>query len=195
MRLIFLAMSLGLGAPALADCPNAGDLGKGIRFTVDAVDTDAYRQIRPGVIESVFTAEDGYVNRSLLAQGIYLIELVDLVDGAPDPQTRITYAFPRKADDLDLPEPGGQVVYDLVINNLGDVTSEKQTYDFGLEAVINFGACEYRMIPIEIRYDPDPSAGVDLLYYLPELGFSYFAGSDYEDGSDRYLYSNIEVIE
>ncbi|SNS34302.1 hypothetical protein [Antarctobacter heliothermus] len=195
MRFHVVAMSLVLAIPALADCPVASDLDTGIRFTVDGTDTEEYRQSGPGVVESLYISADGATSRSLLAQGIYLIELVDMVDGSPDQDTRTTYAFPGRAEDLALPAPGQQVAYDLVMNSLGDLKQERQTYDFGQAAVINFGACEYQMIPIEIRYDPDESGSVDLLYYLPELGFSYFAGTDHADGSDRYMYSNIEVIE
>lgn len=195
MRFPLVALSLALASPALADCPVAADLAKGIRFTVDGTDTEEYRQSGPGVVESLYITADGTTSRSLLAQGVYLIELVDLVDGTPDQDTRTTYAFPGRAEDLAVPAPGQQVAYDLVMNSLGDLQPERQTYDFGQAAVINFGACEYRMIPVEIRYDPDDSGTVDLLYYLPELGFSYYAGSENADGSDRYMYSNIEVIE
>ncbi|WP_417206097.1 hypothetical protein [Antarctobacter sp.] len=195
MRLHVVAMSLVLAGPTLADCPVAADLDTGIRFTVDGADTEEYRRSGPGVVESLYISAEGATSRSLLAQGIYLIELVDLVDGSPDQDTRTTYAFPGRAEDLALPEPGQQVVYDLVRNSLGDLQSERQTYDFGQVGILNFGACEYEMIPIEIRYDPDETGSVDLLYYLPGLGFSYFAGSDHADGSDRYMYTNIEVIE
>lgn len=195
MRCHILAFSLALAAPVFADCPVAADLDKGIRFTVDGVDTEEYRRTGPAVVEALYIAEDGTTSRSLLGQGIYLIELVDMIDGAPDLDSRTTYAFPGRAEDLALPEPGTQVVYDLLVNNFGDFNQERQIYDFGQGAVLNFGACEYQMIPIEIRYEPDESGAVDLLYYLPELGFAYYAGSDYAEGSDRYMYTNIEVIE
>ncbi|WP_323766613.1 hypothetical protein [Antarctobacter sp.] len=195
MRFHVAALSLVLAPPALADCPVAADLDAGIRFTVDGVDTEEYRRSGPGVVESLYISADGAISRSLLAQGIYLIELVDMVDGSPDQDTRTTYAFPGRAEDLALPASGQQVVYDLAVNTLGDLRKERQTYDFGQAGILNFGACEYEMIPIEIRYDPDESGSVDLLYYLPGLGFSYYAGSDHADGSDRYMYSNIEVIE
>ncbi|GGF48385.1 MULTISPECIES: hypothetical protein [Mameliella] len=195
MRSLVLAAGLAFLAPVAWGCPVGSDIDKGIRFTVDDVDTEEYRRIGPGMIEAVYSASDGLVTRNLLAQGVYLVELVDLVEGVPDQDTRVTYAFPGRAEELAVPEPGGQVTYDVAINNLGDLDKERQIYDFGPLSKINFGACEYDLIPIEIRYEPDDSGTVDLLYYLPAFGFSYYAGSDYTDGSDRYNYSDIEVIE
>ncbi|MBV7396056.1 hypothetical protein [Mameliella sediminis] len=195
MRAIGLAAALiPLSLPVFA-CPTGADVAKGIRFTVEETDKEEYRRIGPAMIEAIYSTADGAATRNLLAQGVYLVELVDLIDGTPDQTTRITYAFPGRAEDLKLPEPNGEVAYDVAINNFGDFDKERQIYDFGPMAKINFGSCEYDMIPIEIRYDPDDANTVDILYYLPEFGFSFYAGSDYDGGSDRYRYSNIEVIE
>ncbi len=197
MRVLLMAGCLALpGTLALAQaCPVASDLEKGIRFTVDGTDTEVYRRVGPDMIEAIYSAADDYQSRSMLAQGVYLVELVDLVEGAPDLSTRTTYAFAQRAEELMMPEAGRSVTYDLVVNSDGDLNQERQSYSFDQPAKINFGACEYEMIQIEIRYDPDEAETVDLLYYLPELGFSYYAGSDYLEGSDRYIYSNIEVVE
>jgi hypothetical protein len=196
MRILALATCLTLpGALALA-CPVAGDLDKGIRFAVDGVDSEVYRRVGPAMVEAIYYPEgDGTPSRTLLAQGIYLVELSDLVDGAPDPSTRSTYAFPGRAEDLMLPAPGQSVTYDIAISSGGDLSQERQIYDFGQPFTINFGACEYEMYPIEIAYQPDDSGTVDLLYYMPALKISIYVGSDYADGSDRYVYSNIEVVE
>lgn len=195
MRILALATCLALPAPAALACPTLADLDKGIRFTVDGADTEVYRRVGPSMIEATYTTADGVVTRTLLAQGIYLVELVDIVDGKPDLAARTTYAFPGRAEDLALPSPGGQVAYDIVINNGGDFSPERQTYDFGPGGLINFGACEYEMVEIQIRYSPGDDSLVDILYYLPALQFSYFAGSDTSDGPNRYTYTNMEVVE
>lgn len=197
MRILIVATGLtALCSPALAQCPVESDLDKGIRFTVDGSDTEDYRRAGPAMVEATYTAADGYATRNMLAQGVYLVELVDMVDGAPDLDTRATYAFPGRSEDLMQPDPGESVTYDIVVNEAGEFRKERQIYVFDQTAKLNFGACEYEMIPIEIRYEPDDSGAVDLLYYIPELGFSYYAGTDHADGTaDRYTYSNIEVIE
>ncbi|SMX38255.1 hypothetical protein [Maliponia aquimaris] len=195
MRILAVATCLAMPAPVAFACPTLADLDKGIRFTVDGVDTEVYRRVGPAMIEATYTTADGAVSRTMLAQGIYLVELVDMVDGKPDLATRTTYAFPGRAEDLALPSPGGQVVYDIVISNGNDLNPERQTYDFGPGGLINFGACEYEMVEIQIRYDPGDEALVDILYYLPALQFSYYAGSDSSDGPNRYSYTNMEVVE
>lgn len=194
MRILALTACLAFPATAGLACPTIADLDKGIRFTVDGVDTEVYRRVGPAMIEATYTTADGVVTRSMLAQGVYLVELVDMVDGKPDLPNRTTYAFPGRASDLALPTPGGQVAYDIVITNAGEFTPERQTYDFGSGALINFGACEYEMIEIQIRYNDDDSL-VDILYYLPELEFSYYAGSDTSDGSNRFTYSKMEAVQ
>ena len=195
MRFQVIASCLILAAPMAVACPSGSDLTKGIRFTVDGTDSEEYRILSPGLIEALYKTGDGGVTRNLLGQGVYLLEYVDVVDSERDPSTRTTYAFPGKAEDLKAPEPGTSVTYDVVVNYAGDLDKERHTYSFGQKSLLNFGACEYEMIVVEIRYSPDDSGTVDYLYYMPEFGFSYYAGSDGEDGSTRYLYSNIEVIE
>lgn len=195
MRVLVMATCLVLPGTFAMACPVVGDLNTGIRFTVDGVDSEQFRRIGPSMIESIFTTADGVASRSLLAQGIYLVELGDLVDGEPDLSTRTTYAFPDRAENLALPVPNGEVTYNITVNNNGDFTPEQHFYTFGESHLINFGACEYEMIPIEIRYDQPDSDTVDLLYYMPALELSYYAGTDYPDGSDRYIYTNIEVVQ
>lgn len=195
MRVQILSACLALAAPMALACPTGQDMTKGIRFTVDGTDTETFRRTGPGMIEANFTTSDGIVSRNLLAQGVYLVEWVDIVDGAPDPNSRTTYAFPGTAEDLMVPEPGRSVTYDVVVNSQGSLDKERQIYSFGQKSLLNFGACEYDMIVIELRYDGDTADTVDYLYYMPEFGFSYYAGNDSADGSNRYMYSNIEVIE
>ncbi len=195
MRSQILASCLLIAAPMAMACPVADDLTKGIRFTVDGTDTEEYRRMSPGLVEALYRTAEGDLTRNLLGQGVYLLEYVDVIDGDPDPSTRTTYAFPGKPEELTVPTPGTSISYDVVVNYAGDLDKERQTYSFGQKSLLNFGACEYEMIVVEVRYSPDETEMVDYLYYMPEFGFAYYAGSDAEDGATRYLYSDIEVME
>lgn len=195
MKILAMVAAMTVAVPVLAEeCPVATDLEAGIRFGVDKGDEEVFRSLRPGVVEAIFTHADGGATRSLLGQGIYLLELMDMDGAEPDPSTRMTYAFPQNAEDLPLPVPGSTAQFSLLRNERGNFESEVQSYDFGPKGRATFGACTYDMIPIEIRYSEDDSNTVDLLHYLPELGIAYYAGSTYDGTTDRYIYHRIEAV-
>jgi len=194
-----MRLSLALGvmmAPvvALANCPTNADMATGVRFTVDTVDTETFRAVRPGVVEAIYQSQD-YAARNLLGQGIYLLELVDLVNGDPDLNTRVTYAFAETAEDLPVPAANSTLTFKVLVSEGGSFETESQSYTMGAATAVSFGACSYDMIPIEVRYSPDEDNTVDVLHYLPELGFAYFAESRYGEGErDVFSYQTIEAV-
>ncbi len=194
MRILGLVATMLVAGPVAAECPVAADLEAGIRFDVDEGDSEVFRSLRPGVVEAIYSHADGGATRTLLGQGVYLLELVEMAGKEPDPSTRMTYAFPQNAEDLPRPVPGSTAQFELLRNENGSLEREVQSYDFGPQARATFGACTYDMIPIEIRYSEDDSNTVDLLHYLPELGIAYFAGSTYDGTTDRYSYHRIEAV-
>lgn len=185
-----------VGTASLAACPTAADLSTGIRFTVDDDGAEVFRTMTPDVIESMYSYGDGSQYRNLLGKGVYLLEWLDYVDGAPDLSSRMTYAFATGPKDLPEVVPGGVANLSVLVNMGGDLDQEMEMYSFGEVAEISFGDCSYDMIPIEITYAPDDGQGTSILHYLPALGFAYFAQQINPDGSvDTYEYKTIEVVE
>lgn len=199
----FNALAVILAAsPALAQaqCPTAEDLTKGIRFEIEGGDRETYRSFASGVIAATYESSEPPASRVLLAQGVYLLELVDLAEGPVGPDSRVqpgsrtTYSYPMKAPDMPVPAPGGSWQVTAAMLSQGEIGSEKQHYGFGAMTRISFGACAYDMFPIEITYPGEDGGTVDLLHYLPALGLSYLAASTYDGSTDRYNYIAIEAL-
>ncbi len=195
MRFGMIFLAAAWPAAVWAECPTAADLDNGIRFRIDQADTETFRRVRPGVVEATIRFEDGYATRNLLAQGIYLLEWVDLVDEQPDLSTRATFAFPKNALDMPIPETGGAYRFDVVVAENGNFDKELQAYDVGEMVKYQYGTCVYDVLPIEVRYVPDEENSVDILHYLPALGIAYFAESLFgTDEREVYRYHTIEKL-
>jgi hypothetical protein len=194
MRYLFAITLACAPLAALAQCPTAADLETGIRFSVDQDATETFRTVRPGVVEAIFSYEDGFASRNLLAKGVYLLEVVDIVDGVPDMGTRTTFAFPRNAEDMPLPETGAPLQFDVVVNDAGAFNRESQDYVVGSRTQVTIGTCTYDMLPIDVSFDPSPDNTVERLHYLPALGIAYLAASTYDGGRDDYDYNAIEAL-
>lgn len=179
---------------ALADCPTGENLNNGIRFQVIGGDNEVFRTHgTPGVVEAFYNASDGYTTRTLLGQGVYLLEVLDFENNEPVPDSRSTYGFPTTPAEMPLPKPfGGWAVKVGTLNSDGP-GSEVQSYSFGDMTEYSFGACTYQMIPVHIRYEDDEA--VDVLHYLPQLGLSYLAEVRSVDGTDVYSYYQIEAVQ
>lgn len=193
--LMLLCLTAPLGAAA---CPTGADLVGGIRLTDPDGVTETFREMQPGVVRGLYTLDDTTTIRNLLGQGVYLLEVVDLENGAPVPDTRSTYSFPIAPADMPRPTPNGGWTTKVATLIDGSLGSETQVYSFGALTTQTYGACSYNMIPITVSFPPDPSDYRDTLHYLPALGFSYLAESAFtENGErnvDRYSYVTIEAL-
>ncbi|MCB1333218.1 MAG: hypothetical protein KDK26_06090 [Roseivivax sp.] len=194
---LMLPVALCLAAPLAAQtppCPTAEDLATGIRFRIEGGDTETFRRHeRPGVIEALFQAHDGYASRVLLGQGLYLLELIELENGVLVPASRTTYGFPQAPDAMPVPVPGGGWTVRVGSLTEAGTDSDTQTYSFGPMTEYSFGACTYRMIPVHLRYASDAEL-MDVLHYLPDLGISFLSESRYTGGSDSYRYYSVEAL-
>lgn len=190
MRCVALLLFLTSAAPALAVCPRATDLDHGIGFDIAGGEQEEFRRTGDHMIESryYFDAESGA--RNLLAQGVYLVEVVDLEHDRPVPATRATYSYPLQPDQMPVPVPGARWDTGVVILSSEGISSETQVYTFGEMTRISFGDCTYDMMPIQIGYraGSESSEQVDLIHWLPELGISYLAGSVIDGQEDTYDY-------
>jgi hypothetical protein len=64
-----------------------------------------------------------------------------------------------------------------------------ETYTFGDRRKALVGGCNYEMIPLELVYD----GYVDLVHYLPELGFGYTAESGTVENPRESVYRVTEI--
>lgn len=178
-----------------AQCPGASDLANGIRFAVDQSDSETFRDLGDGIVESIYTFGEGGGLRVLLAKGLYPVEFVDIEDGRLLPDTRATYTFPIPVGDMPLPAPGGGWDTEVTIFENGGFSTETQSYEFGQMGELTIRGCSYPMMRIEVTFAPDDGNSLDTLHYLPTLGISYLASSRYDGDEDRYIYHRIEAVE
>lgn len=186
---------LVLPAAALADCPTADDLEKGILFHVDGGDREVFRRFSDDVISSVYSYGDGGPeSRFLLGRGMYLLETTEVENGVTLAGSKVVYAFEMGVDEMPLPTPEAGWTTDVIVREGTFLDTETQIYSFGPQTQVSFGACTYDMIPVIQSYRPDPDEVVEYVNWLPELGISYLVRASYPDGDDRYVYNRIEAL-
>lgn len=198
MRPTLAAFLLLAAAPlaAQAACPTADDVAAGVAFTLGSGETETYRPAGDSVIEVIFDDGLGYQSRTLLGQGLYLLEIVDLEDGAPVPDTRATYAHRFKPADMPPPQP--EMVWASQVTATGDgFAQELHDHRGGALSTITVGECRFETFRVTVTYD-DEENSVDTLQYLPQLGFALLIGvdSDGEDGArvtDVYSYLDVSA--
>ncbi|MEL6681683.1 MAG: hypothetical protein AAFQ09_03450 [Pseudomonadota bacterium] len=184
-----------MASPALADCPTSADLATGIKATLSDGTIEEYRAFRPGLVEIISRLEDGVTTRTLLGQGIYVIELADLENGQIVPDTRITASYPMNADAMPLPEPDGKWSVAVGMRDAGGFFQEKQSHRWGELTQATYQGCTYTMLPGQLVYTGDGYRYDEEIHYLPELGISLLISFS-EDGAvpDKYSYNAFEIM-
>lgn len=191
IRISFLLLTLA-GA-ARAACPTGADISAGIRFNTVDGEFETFRRLDNGLIQAYYGLDSHIGSRTLLARGIYLLEVVEMENGNADPTTRTTYSFPMPHDELPEPEPGVTWEVRAATYANGRIDSERQVYEFGTLSEKDYGGCRYAVQPITIFYpgenDPDRR---DVIHYLPEFGISYLAEFHDRETNAIYEYTSIE---
>ncbi|MGH1415225.1 MAG: hypothetical protein ACRBB0_17175 [Pelagimonas sp.] len=192
-RVIYGLAVLGLTATIChADCPIAADLDKGIRFQGDDGAMETFVQWTDGVVASNYSDPDMTGMRSMLGQGVYLLEIIDVEDGHLVPHTRLTFAHEMAASAMPKPVAGGDWRAQTYSWGGYENGMEVAIYAFGEQGTKTFGSCSYDMIPIEVSFDP--AGRIELLNYLPELGLAYVVGLEENGQLDRFDYTSIEAV-
>ncbi|WP_019954557.1 hypothetical protein [Yoonia vestfoldensis] len=192
--MIYRAMFLScLAAPAMAACPVAADLATGIRLIGDDGAVETYRTLRPHVIELIVAYDDGYADRSTLGQGVYVLDVVELYNALPNPDTISTYAYPVAVEAMPLPAPGEVWRTRAVVDGIYD---DKMTASWSDMTTMTYGDCIYTVIPGEIVYSGEGYRQTEGLHYLPDLGIAYMASfaSDDSDSIDTYTILSITAV-
>lgn len=196
MKIACPALLCFLASPALAACPQMGDLATGIRATMSDGTYEDYRDLRPGLVEMIGNYDDGYIARNLLGQGVYVVELSDMEDGKIAPDSRTTYSYPVEVTELPIPQPGARWSGQTAGRDYEGFFSETQTHTWGAMTRATYGECSYDLIVGRFAYSGDGYSYKEEIHYLPELGIGLLAS--YADGdeseTDVYTYVGIEKL-
>ncbi len=195
-RFSLLISCLLLGAsPALAQCPTAADLRSGVSFTLADGSTEVFRRIGPDKIEAIFADRLGGTTRNVLAKGIYLVDVGDLVGGKLDPVTRSVTTFPVSDANLPDPTPGTRWNVEVIAKEAVGTIRSKEEYVFGSKSTFAIGSCTYSAVPITLTYLDLPRGNFDEYIWLDELGLSVVVKESYGVGDvDNYRYTRVEAV-
>lgn len=191
-----LVLSLALVAMAspglaLADCPEAADLASGIAFIGAHDEREVFTAQGGDMVSSTYRTADGYASEALMAHGVFLIELLDLV--GTEGESRTSYEFPMEINEIALPEAGGEWDVMVSVTDGENNVFEKQFYTYGARETHSYGDCAYEVIPFTAEYSTAADV-VETYHYLPELGLSYLYGVLDPTGEATYPYLEVEAL-
>lgn len=185
-----------VASPALADCPTGADLANGITFVTDRDETDTFTELGRGVVQIENHLDDGIVFRTLLAQGVHVLQLSDVENGRVVPDSILNTAYPLPAVELPVPEPLSQWSVDTTINAYGDIYRETQTQVWGQTMTYVVGECAFTGIPGKIKYESDGLTIDEEVMFLPDLGLSLLLSyDDNEFPQETYSYVSVRAEE
>lgn len=191
MRLVLCFATL-IASPAFAQCPTGADLDRGIVFTSDLGDVETYTQQPNGIVQIDALSDDGIIYRTLLGQGVHVLQLSDLEDGAVLPDSIVSTSYPMAANALPVPKPRDTWTVETMINAYGDIYAETQTQTYGTLTTYKVGDCTYDAVPAKFRYDSDGFTILEDIIYFPTLGLSLLVGyQDTDNPREAYAYVDV----
>lgn len=184
-------LALALPGAALAQCPTADDLARGILFTGENGETELFTAGNGDTVLARYRSPDGLESDAVLARGVYLTELVS--QPGSEAENLSVYAYPLLAREMPLPEPGASFEVDAEVTVGSHSATEAQSYSFGSIEEVRFGDCAYEVIPVEVTYSTLQGT-VETYHYVPALGITYFAAVSSAMGDHVYPYIRIEAL-
>lgn len=190
-----LAAALGL-APALAlACPaDFEDSAAGliVRYE-DGVTAHLTRDSDGMVTEEVrFAPDSGDGYRVLALHGLFMVEDVDIEDGAELADSMERQSFPGGVGALPEPEPGLVWSGEVTVAVGGEDSTRQVFLGLGSRSEITFGGCEYESWSATLRYSDDAGEEVLGYDYLPALGIALIRSSTDMDGAAD-LYTPLSI--
>lgn len=181
---------LALTVPGLAraQCPVADDLAGGITFIGAHGEEEVFTAQGEDLVSATYRTQDGYASEALLAHGVFLIELLDLI--GTEGESRTSYEFPLEINEIALPEPGGEWEVTVSVTDGENNVFERQIYTYGAREAHSYGDCAFDVIPFTAEYSTAPEV-VETYHYLPALGLSYLYG--YLDPTGEATYPYVDV--
>ncbi len=181
--LLFALASLA-AFPALA-CPTIDDLGRGIEFRTANGDVEIHKQLRPDWMTLNVSFADGDGSLLEMYHGIYLLTVIPIEGGFPQPASRETYATVNELAQWDVPRP--------------DATWENTTPGGGRAASGPLGTtmiagCRYDSFEVVLQFNDDDTYK-EVYTYLPELGVGLLVKTEASDRTDTYSYISVKAME
>ena len=184
-------LALVLPAALHAQCPTNADLAGGIAFTGVHGEREVFTDVGDGLIASSYRTQDGFAAEAILAHGVYLVELLDLV--GTEGESRTSYEYPMPIDEIEPPEAGGSWEVLVSVTDGKNNVFERQVYTYGALEVHRYGDCSYDVIPVTSEYSTAPDV-VETYHYLPALGLSYLYANVDPNGEATYPYTAIQAL-
>ena len=182
-----------LAAPAVA-CPVAADLANGIRFTDAEGVTETFSADAPGLVTSLYDFK-GRQTRSVLLNGLYLVRIEELADGAPVPGSGVLMGFTDPPGGRSEPDRGSGFATTLTTIDGDRTSSETMAVSFGPAAPLTIGACTYAAIPVRFDYPGRKPKGHEIMTYLRDLGLAYMSAAGKDGAQDvRFTYVSVEAL-
>lgn len=178
-------------AAASAQCPAGADLAAGIVFTGEHGEREVFTDLGDGMVTASYETGDGYSAKALLAHGVFLIELLDLV--GTEGESRTSYEYPMEINEMEVPKPGGSWDVTVSVTDGQNNVFERQVYTYGAIETHGYGDCVYEVIPFTAEYSTAPDV-VETYHYLPALGLSYLYGYVDPMGESIYPYTEIRAL-
>lgn len=180
---------------ALAACPTSADLKAGVAFTLSDGSREVFRRLDNSKIEAIWADGSGVAVRNVLAKGLYLIDVGDLVNGKVQSDGRSVTTFPVSAARLPDVTPGTKWTVEVVAKEDGATITSNEEYTFGKGKRFEIGGCAYTGVPVRLTYLDLPRGNFDEYMWLEELGMSLVLKESYGVGDvDSYRYNGVEAV-
>lgn len=176
---IFLALAVPLAAQSA--CPTLADRATGISVSFEDGSTEVFR---PGndpavtIVDGVDT--DGFAYRMELIHGTHLLVYENVVDGRPDPASRVSYDYGMAPSAMPVPVPGGRWKADVTATAVDGPRPEAQVQAYDVAVSVDIGGCTYDRIEVLIAYDTTDFY-TESVHYLPALDIGFLVWSETVD--------------
>ncbi|MEL6958392.1 MAG: hypothetical protein AAGL89_05500 [Pseudomonadota bacterium] len=197
MRFLTSAAFMAASTGAALACPTAADLEAGIVIMEDDGTRNVFTSVRNGVVSQDGVTPDGFEFRTLLAQGVHVLQLADTEDGALIPDTVYTTSYPDPVNTLPIPEAGLTWDVSTGITSFEETYTEQQSQVWGAMVPFSIGECTYDAIPGKVEYLSDLSHFREQIIFVPALGLGLLTSSvdiGFEDEPGTFTYVSISAL-
>lgn len=184
---------LTLASPVLAQtgCPTGADLDRGIEFTFSTGSVEVYRRTAAGVVAVNGVGPDGQIYRMELAHGAQVLLYENIVNGVPEPGSRVVYDYGLPPAQIPEPVSGENWQAEATVTASGGSYVEAQTRTTGKPQNVVVAGCAYAGFDVLIAYATDDHY-TENLRYLPALGLGYLLWKK-TDGNSREVVSALAI--